>query len=155
MRFAISRTFLLLTPALLLALCVRPAAAQQGEVTGRVTDKTAGQALAGAQVSIVGTTLRASTGQDGRYRLVNVPAGQATVRVSYIGYATTTQPVTVSAGAPAVADFAIAQAAVGLEAVVVTATGDQAGRGERAAAPQMHFCRPTPLTPRNRTDHHS
>ena len=134
MRFAISRTFLLLTPALLLAVCVRPAAAQQGEVTGRVTDKTAGQALAGAQVSIVGTTLRASTGQDGRYRLVNVPAGQATVRVSYIGYATTTQPVTVSAGAPAVADFAIAQAAVGLEAVVVTATGDQAVREQGTAA---------------------
>ncbi len=134
MRFAISRTFLLLTPALLLALCVRPAAAQQGEVTGRVTDKAAGQALAGAQVSIVGTTLRASTGQDGRYRLVNVPAGQATVRVSYIGYATTTQPITVSAGAPAVADFAIAQAAVGLEAVVVTATGDQAVREQGTAS---------------------
>ncbi len=133
MRFAISRTFLPWTLALL-ALCVRPAAAQQGEVTGRVTDKAAGQALAGAQVSIVGTTLRASTGQDGRYRLVNVPAGQATVRVSYIGYATTTQPVTVSAGAPAVADFAIAQAAVGLEAVVVTATGDQAVREQGTAA---------------------
>src|SRR5258708_2955857 len=134
MRFAISRTFLLLTPALLLALCVRPAAAQQGEVTGRVTDKATGQGLAAAQVSVVGTTIRATTGQDGRYRLVNVPGGQATVRVSYIGYATTTQPVNVSAGAPAVADFAIAQAAVGLEAIVVTATGDQAVREQGTAS---------------------
>ena len=89
MRFAITRPILPLT-ALLLALCSRPAAAQQGEVTGRVTDKTSGTALATAQVSVVGTTIRALTGQDGRYRLVNVPPGTATLRVSYIGYATTT-----------------------------------------------------------------
>jgi len=133
MRFTITRTFLPLT-ALLLVLCAQPAAAQQGEVTGRVTDKTSGQALATAQVSVVGTTIRAVTGQDGRYRLVDVPAGPATLRVSYIGYATTTQPVTVPGGGSAVADFAIAQAAVGLEAIVVTATGDQAVREQGTAA---------------------
>jgi len=133
MRFAISKTRLPVT-ALLLALCARPAAAQQGEVTGRVTDKTSGQALATAQVSVVGTTIRALTGQDGRYRMVNVPAGPATLRVSYIGYATTTQQVTVPASGSAQADFAIAQAAVGLEAIVVTATGDQAVREQGTAA---------------------
>src|SRR6267378_2675844 len=134
MRFAISKAILTVTPALLLALCARPAAAQQGEVTGRVTDKTSGQALAAAQVAVVGTTIRAITGQDGRYRLANVPAGPATVRVSYIGYATTAQPVTVPAGGSAEANFASAQAAVGLEAVVVTATGDQAVREQGTAA---------------------
>ena len=128
MRFTISSALLRVTPVLLLALWARPAAAQQGEVTGRVTDKATGQPLATAQVSIVGTTIRAITGQDGRYRVVNVPAGPATVRVSYIGYAATTQQVTVPAGGSAEASFAIAQAAVGLEAVVVTATGDQAVR---------------------------
>ena len=133
MLFAISKTRLPVT-ALLLALCARPAAAQQGEVTGRVTDKTSGTALATAQVSVVGTTIRALTGQDGRYRLVNVPAGPATLRVSYIGYATTTQEVSVPAGGSAQADFAIAQAAVGLEAIVVTATGDQAVREQGTAA---------------------
>jgi len=132
MRFAITRPFL--PVAALLALCARPAAAQQGEVMGRVTDKTSGQALATAQVSVVGTTIRALTGQDGRYRMVNVPAGPATLRVSYIGYATTTQQVTVPASGSAQADFAIAQAAVGLEAIVVTATGDQAVREQGTAA---------------------
>jgi len=132
MRFAITRPFL--PVAALLALCARPAAAQQGEVIGRVTDKTSGQALATAQVSVVGTTIRALTGQDGRYRMVNVPAGPATLRVSYIGYATTTQQVTVPASGSAEADFAIAQAAVGLEAIVVTATGDQAVREQGTAA---------------------
>src|SRR6266849_2285519 len=134
MRLATTRTFLALTPALLLALCARPAAAQQGEVTGRVTDKTSGQALAAAQVSVVGTTMRAYTGQDGHYRLVNVPAGPATLRVSFIGYATMTQPVTVPASGSAEANFTIAQAAVGLEAIVVTATGDQAVREQGTVA---------------------
>jgi len=133
MRFAITRPFLPLT-ALLLSLCARPAAAQQGEVTGRVTDKTSGTALAAAQVSVVGTTIRALTGQDGRYRLVNVPAGPATLRVSYIGYATTTQDVTVPASGSAEANFAVVQAAVGLEAIDVTATGDQAVREQGTAA---------------------
>src|SRR5256884_7656428 len=104
MRFAISKTRLPVT-ALLLALCARRAAAQQGEVTGRVTDKTSGTALGTAQVSVVGTTIRALTGQDGRYRLVNVPAGPATLRGAYIGYATTTQEVSVPAGGAGPAGF--------------------------------------------------
>src|SRR5437588_5557314 len=134
MRFAISNAVLAVTPALLLALCTRPSAAQQGEVTGRVTDKTSGQALAAAQVAVVGTTIRGVTGQDGRYRLVNVPAGPVTVRVSYIGYATTTLPVTVPPGGSAQLDVAISQVAVGLEAIVVTATGNQAEREQGTAA---------------------
>ncbi|HWC72600.1 MAG TPA: carboxypeptidase-like regulatory domain-containing protein, partial [Gemmatimonadales bacterium] len=105
-----------------------------GEVTGRVTDKASGQPLAGAQVSIVSTTIRGLTNQDGRYRLVNVPAGAQTVRVAFIGYGTATQPVTVSAGGSASVDFAIAQVPVGLDAVVVTATGDQAVREQGTVA---------------------
>jgi TonB-linked SusC/RagA family outer membrane protein len=126
--------FLPLT-GLLLALCVQPAAAQQtGEVTGLVTDKTSNQPVAGAQVSVVATTVRSLTGPDGRYRLLNVPAGAATVRVSTIGYAVATQPVSVPAGGSAESNFALTQAAVGLEAVVVTATGDQAVREQGTAA---------------------
>src|SRR5262249_52741949 len=134
MRFAISRMFLPLT-GLLLALCVEPAAAQQGgEVTGLVTDKSNNQPVAGAQVSVVGTTVRSLTGQDGHYRLLNVPAGTATVRVSTIGYALATQPVSVPAGGSVEANFGLTQAAVGLDAVVVTATGDQAVREQGTAA---------------------
>jgi TonB-linked SusC/RagA family outer membrane protein len=109
-------------------------AAQQAEVTGRVTDKTSGQSVAGAQVSVVGTTLRALTGQDGRYRLVNVPAGAATIRVAFIGYGSVTQAVTVPAGGAAEQDVVLTQVAVGLDAVVVTATGDQAVREQGTAA---------------------
>src|SRR6266566_6579904 len=100
MRFTLGRACL---GALALGLLLPASrlAAQQGEVTGRVTDRASGQALAGAQVSIVGTTIRALTGQDGRYRVVNVPAGSATVRVAFIGYGITTQAVNVPAAGAA------------------------------------------------------
>ena len=128
MRLTLGRNGLNAVVALGLCVFVAPRLAGQGEVTGRVTDKTSGVALAGAQVSIVGTTIRALTGQDGRYRVVNVPAGAQNVRVSFIGYGSATQPVTVPSSGTTALDFAIAQVPVGLDAVVVTATGDQAAR---------------------------
>jgi TonB-linked SusC/RagA family outer membrane protein len=134
MRFTIGRTGLGVVLALGVLTLAPPLAAQQGQVTGRVTDKTSGQSVAGAQVAVVGTTLRALTGQDGRYRLANVPAGVATVRVAFIGYGSVTQPVTVPAGGAAELDFALSQVAVGLDAVVVTATGDQAVREQGTVA---------------------
>jgi TonB-linked SusC/RagA family outer membrane protein len=120
---------------LLLALGVQPAAAQQvGEVTGLVVDKANNQPVAAAQVSVLGTTVRVLTAENGRYRLVNVPAGAATVRISTIGYGVATQAVTVPAGGSVEANFSLTQAAVGLEAIVVTATGDQAVREQGTAA---------------------
>ncbi|HEY6092863.1 MAG TPA: carboxypeptidase-like regulatory domain-containing protein, partial [Gemmatimonadales bacterium] len=123
MRFTIGRACFSAVLALgALALVSPGRLAAQGEVTGRVTDKTSGAGLAGAQVSVVGTTIRGLSGQDGRFRLANVPAGAATVRVAFIGYSTVTQPVTVTAGGSVESNFALSQAAIGLEAVVVTAT---------------------------------
>jgi hypothetical protein len=77
MRFTLGKIGLGAVLALGFTLLVplRLAAQQSGEVTGRVTDKTSGEALAGAQVTVVGTMIRALTSQDGRYRVVNVPAG--------------------------------------------------------------------------------
>jgi TonB-linked SusC/RagA family outer membrane protein len=131
MRFTIGRP---INALLLGASLLGPRLWAQGEVTGRVTDKSSGQGLAGAQVSIVGTTIRSLTNQDGRYRLVNVPAGQATVRVAFIGYGTVTDAVTVPPSGSVESNIALTQVAVGLEAVVVTATGDQAVREQGTAA---------------------
>lgn len=134
MRLTISRAIVGAALALGALLLAPPLAAQQGEVTGRVTDKTSGASVAGAQVSIVGTTIRALTGQDGRYRVVNVPPGLATVRVASIGFGTLTQQIAVTAGAVAELNVAISQVPVGLDAVVVTATGDQAVREQGTVA---------------------
>jgi TonB-dependent starch-binding outer membrane protein SusC len=118
--------------ALLVAAFAGGATAQQGSVAGRVTDRSTQQPIAGAEVLVLGTNLRGRTGQDGRYRVTNLPVGQHTLQVRLIGYATTSQAVTVSAGEAASVDFAVSAAAVPLEAVVVSATGAEQLKRELA-----------------------
>ncbi|MDE2982614.1 MAG: TonB-dependent receptor [Gemmatimonadota bacterium] len=105
-------------------------AAQNGTVTGSVRDAVSQAPLAGAQISIAGTTLGMLTNNVGRYLLVNVPAGEQTVRVDLIGYGSMELTVTVPAGGAATADFNIRQDAIALEGVVVTGTAGQARRRE-------------------------
>ena len=52
---------------------------------GRVTDADSGAPISGASVVVVGTTVGAATGPDGRYRL-DAPAGDHVLRVSASGY---------------------------------------------------------------------
>ncbi len=100
-----------------------PASAQQtGTVTGAVLDKSGRQPLNGVQISIDGTTRGALTDARGRYSIAGVLAGQITVRATYIGYRTETQPLTVAAGQAATASFELGVSAVSLNEVVVTGT---------------------------------
>jgi TonB-linked SusC/RagA family outer membrane protein len=100
------------------------AAAQQGTISGRVTEAGSGQPIADARVIVVGTSLFATTNADGRYSIRNVPAGTANVRVLRVGFAELRRPVTVAAGATATGDFALQEVAVRLQEVVTTATGE-------------------------------
>ncbi|MEM6557154.1 MAG: carboxypeptidase regulatory-like domain-containing protein, partial [Pseudomonadota bacterium] len=54
-------------------------------LSGKVTDTTGTAPLQGAIVSIVGTNRSASTDRFGEYRIANLPTGNYTVNVSYIG----------------------------------------------------------------------
>ena len=75
----------------LLSLVILPAmifAQIHGKVAG-VVSNTAGAPLPGANVVIVGTSYGAAADADGRYFIVDVPAGKYTVQFQYIGYATT------------------------------------------------------------------
>ena len=107
-----------------------PVQAQQGTVAGQVTDKSNQQPVAGAAVLVVGTSLQARTGREGRYSITNVTPGQYRVQVRFIGFATATQPVTVTAGQSATLDVALTPAAVPLDVVVVSATGAEQQKRE-------------------------
>src|SRR2546430_8309325 len=114
----------------LLGGVVSSGAAQQGSIAGRVTHRLTQQPVAGAEVLVLGTNLASRTRQDGQYRIPSVAAGRYTLQVRLIGYATVSQPVSVAAGETAAVDFVLSEAAVPLEAVVVTATGaEQLRRG--------------------------
>lgn len=65
-----------------------PSFAGLGKIAGKVMDESTGEALAGAQVQIVGTTMGAASNAQGQYFILNVPPGSYTVRVSFMGYTT-------------------------------------------------------------------
>lgn len=118
----------LLTAALLAAI---PLAAQQtGQIGGTVTGAASGRALAGVLVSVEGTAIRQLTNAQGRFLLLNVPAGTHTVAASFIGYGQGRQQVDVPAGDTVTVDFALPSRAVELEGVVVTGTPFAAQRRE-------------------------
>ncbi len=72
----------------LVALPVMIFAQTNGKIAG-VVSNTAGTPLAGANVVVLGTSYGAAADADGRYFILDVPAGKYTVQFQYIGYATT------------------------------------------------------------------
>lgn len=111
--------------ALVPLLAASAAAAQQGTVTGTITDQESGQPLASAQVVVVGTNIGTITGSEGTYTLRGVPAGTVSIRALSIGYAEQTQQVTLQAGGSATANFELRPMAISMAPMVVTATGEQ------------------------------
>ncbi len=59
-----------------------------GKITGRVVDAETGEPLVGANVVVEGTRMGAATDLDGYYIILNVPPGEYTLVVSYVGYQT-------------------------------------------------------------------
>lgn len=99
----------------------RPAAAQgqgRGTVTGTVKDEETGGALKGALVELVGTGRTTSTDELGAFRFPNVPAGDATIRISYLGYAEQQSTLVVASGETYAQDFTLIGGSAGQEIVV-------------------------------------
>src|SRR2546423_2311619 len=96
-----------------------------GTISGRVIDATSNAPVASAQVQVVGTTRGAVTGDDGRYRIAAVRPGQYQVRALRLGYQASSQTVDVASGGTSEASFALSPAAISLEQVVTTATGER------------------------------
>jgi TonB-linked SusC/RagA family outer membrane protein len=97
--------------------------AAQGTVTGRVTGS--GQPLVEARVLLIGTTISATTSDNGTYTLRGVPVGTQQLQVLRVGFQSQKKTVAVTAGAPVQADFTLEVAVAQLQEVVTTATGQQ------------------------------
>ncbi|MEY4939465.1 MAG: hypothetical protein RIQ93_1200 [Verrucomicrobiota bacterium] len=89
-------------PALfLLALCClgfTPAIVAQEALTGTVTNSGTGRTLEGARVVLKATGQEVVTDKQGTYRFTNVPAGSASITVSYTGLNTVDVPVNITPG---------------------------------------------------------
>lgn len=114
---------LLLVPSLLSA---------QGILGGTVRDSLSNELLVGANVFLPGTSLGNASDRDGRFRIANVPAGNYTLRISYIGYKTREYQVSVSDDELTI-DVMLAPDILEGQEVIVTAQA----RGQAAAMNQQ------------------
>src|ERR1051326_232086 len=62
-----------------------------GSISGRVFNPSTGEYVRNAEVRVQGTNELVTTGSDGSFTLSNVPAGSASLSVSYTGYLTAVQ----------------------------------------------------------------
>ena len=100
--------------------------AQKGAIIrGNVYDKNGGQPVPFANVLLKGSTQGATTDLNGFYQISNVKAGDYTLFVSFIGYDSLEQKVTVSASEIAYKSFYLSEAAKNLETVEISARREE------------------------------
>lgn len=108
-------------------LAAAPAAYAQttGRVTGTVVDAQSTGPLSGVTVEVAGTSARTMTDSNGRFVLVDVPAGEQTIRAEMLGYGAVTQAVDVTADEEVTLQLALEPSAIQLEGLVVVGYGVQ------------------------------
>lgn len=107
------------------------AQAQNGKITGKVTDEK-GENLVGASVILKGGAKGTTTTADGNFVITNVSNKTYQLLVSFIGYATKEVTVTVPQVAPLM--ITLTDDVNGLEEVVVTGVFDKRTRMESSVA---------------------
>lgn len=113
-----------------LALAKTPEA--KSHITGKITDKTTGQPVAGATISIPDLKLATSTDNNGVYVLKQLPRGRYLVQVTAVGYASVTKVVDL--GDTYSVDFKLSASNYQLDDVIVTALVNTTTR-QRATIP--------------------
>jgi TonB-dependent starch-binding outer membrane protein SusC len=105
-----------------------------GSISGVVVDATTRTPIPLAQIQMVGTTRGVTTSEDGRFRIAGIRPGVYQVRVLRLGFQASSQSVTVTDGGSSEITFALNPAAVSLEEVVTTATGERERKREIGSA---------------------
>jgi len=108
-----------------------PAAAQTASVGGALVNQESRTPIEGARVSIVGTSLGASSDAQGRFRMTGVPAGVRVMQVHAIGFAVGSWVVQLDEGQNFRQVFELAPRALEVEGVTVAGREDDTWRSER------------------------
>lgn len=95
-------------------------ATAQFSVSGKITNQQTGEALSGATISLVNTSIKVIADTAGRYRIDNLKKNNYTLKVSYIGYQSITKNVAISADA--VINLTLSNSTLLTEEVTVSAT---------------------------------
>ncbi|WP_296311724.1 carboxypeptidase-like regulatory domain-containing protein, partial [Winogradskyella sp. UBA3174] len=99
--------------------------AQSGVIKGRILDKQSELPLMGASVELLGSEIPKGviTDFDGYFTLTDVPIGRKAIRVSYLGYETSTIPdIEVSTGKDVDITVALTESIGSLDEIVLTSS---------------------------------
>ncbi len=118
--------------AALFSLLLISAPAHAATISGFVTDRTSGEFLLSANVFLSGTSLGALSNENGYYAITGIPAGSYVLVVSYIGYETHRDTLSLGAETYLRRDVALAPTVLIGEETVVEADRN---RDERLAQP--------------------
>lgn len=131
--------FSILACLILPLLCAAVSAADNGTIQGVVKDGQSGEPLPGANILVVGTGIGTVSDLKGEYILPKVPAGEHTLRVTYIGYDQLEARVNVPADAKVKQDFQLKYVGLQVGEVVVTAQaeGQMQAINQQLASPSI------------------
>jgi iron complex outermembrane receptor protein len=104
----------------LFALLLPVLASAQFSVSGKITDQQTGEVLPGATVTIQNLAISTMSNAAGKYAFKNVKSGNYTLSVSYLGFKSAQQTVTLSANQQF--DFTLTRSTNVTEEVTVNAT---------------------------------
>lgn len=115
-----------------------------GAIAGTVLDPATGEYLRNATIEVsseTGERRTTASGDGGQYRLADLPAGRAQIRVSFTGYPDQTVSVNVEAGQTARMDFQLARPGdeVNLGEIVVTSARDGDARAIMSQRQSMNI----------------
>ena len=96
-----------------------PLNAQTGNFNGRVVDVQSGSYLPGANVMLEGTGYGGTTDREGFFWVSNVPNGDYTLLVRYIGYEDNRSDISIASGSITTPDIQMSASYVEMEDVVV------------------------------------
>ncbi len=107
---------------------VAASVAQNGTVTGTVTDANSGETLPGVNIFLVENQIGASTDANGEYVISDIPSGTYTLRATFVGYKRYEVEITVGSGETVTRNIQLTSDVLGMEEVVVSALGFEEDR---------------------------
>ena len=97
-----------------------------GKITGTVKDSQTGDVLPGANIILKGARLGTSSDLKGNYTIINVPPGEYSVEVTYIGYESKKiDNIKVKADSTTIANFLLNSKSIEGETISVTAQAER------------------------------
>lgn len=117
----------LLYGALLHLLMVPAVLAQTGSLNGSVEDERTGEPLPGVNIYLPELERGGVTDPDGAFSLENIPYGTYQARVSFIGYRTLEEQVTIQSPESSVR-FELSEDLIGMDELIVTGQGSGVSR---------------------------